>query len=140
MAITEMPRFAPSRKPYAFNWSTYEVTEIPVERGDAPPLIVRRVAVEAIWFGRKDGATYVSWGDVGLGARFPDPDDLSVEAFKTHFDPRYGGNVTARWNGSNLWAPGMHVADVVATSEMLDEYLRGAPDVPEGFDGWYSLR
>lgn len=114
--------YAPSKKPYALNLGSFRVG------GDG------FARLDALWVGRKDRRTYVSLGELR------DYGVASLEEFLATFDPRYGGDCRARWNGINLWAPGLPALEYAQTVAQLDAALTLLPDVPAGFDGWYSLK
>lgn len=137
MAITRMKRFAASKKPYAIDWDSFEVDTKEITRSDGSKIDFSTVQVNAVWVGRKDGRTYVSAGQLWDSEAVS---SMTRDEFMANFDPRYGGRVEARWNGHDLWAPGASFDEVVEWRNELEPVLDGLPEVPQGYDGWYSLR
>jgi hypothetical protein len=114
-------KYAPSRTPYALDLSSFAVDK----RGWA--------SVVAVWVTRKQGRTRVSSGQL-RGFR-----DSTLTGFMVNFDGRYGGDCKARWDGESLWAPDLSPAEHAAEAARLDVILRGLPEVPDGYDGWYTI-
>lgn len=139
MSIVETT-FAPSKKPYAIDWSTFETRESVSRFADGREVAHHIPRVRALWVGRKHGTTYVSEG--WLVGRLLDRDQsATIGSFMTNFDPRYGGDCEARWNGHDLWTQTQKwtIDWVVAQSKRLDEVLQNLPALPAGYDGWYRL-
>ena len=97
-------KFVQSHAPYAVDLSSYRVGE-KHESGSA------WCRVDAVWFRRRRSGYYN--GPLQTVACFGDVHTLldppaTAEAFLlAHTDGRYGGDCQARWDGTELWAPGM---------------------------------
>lgn len=115
-----MDKFAPSQTPYAFIPKSF--------RSELGYLSV----VTAIWAGRKNGRTTVSYGE--LTNRKVD----SFDEFTEKIDMRYGGAYEAKWDGETLITESavttFHHRELVG---MLDGYLKTFPNVPGEYVGWY---
>lgn len=129
---------APSRRPYALDLTTL--------RQDPHG----RWHVEAIWLGRKQSQTRVSYGQFSFWWQGPGPDcrspELTFDDLAAHCDERYGGEpwYVCDENG-NLWvnpssrAPSPKLEQQLAIAKNLIEALHVLPAVPENYDGWYHL-
>lgn len=125
MGLIQREKFTPSARPYAFRPS------------DDEPF----PTMDAIWFGRKRGATIVTlgryrFGDYRLGAVLPD----TFEAAVAVTDTQYGGEWFWQWNGDSLLQNPKFLLDpqeAARTAEYLDAVLQAAPAVPAGFIGWF---
>lgn len=93
--------------------------------------------VEAIWFrGRvaEPIAVYGALWDVQSEA----PTDVH-DFLRRHDDGRYGGNAYTRWDGTSLWAPNTEFYTAIERQRLLQVALDNYPNVPEGFDGWWTF-
>lgn len=119
-SLVLMDKFAPSQTPYAFIPKSF--------RNYMDYLSV----VTAIWAGRKNGRTTVSYGT--LTASRVD----SFDEFVEKIDMRYGGAYEAKWDGETLITGGAVTTyrhrELVG---MLDGYLKTFPEVPGQYVGWY---
>ena len=115
--------YAPSKTPYAIDWSRFESDS----KGWA--------RVPAIWVTRKDGVTRISEGHLqDLGPK-------AVDEFIERLDGRYGGRCDSRWDGYSLWTFEPASPDEVAEiSDRLDAILESLPEIPEGYDGWWTIK
>jgi hypothetical protein len=120
-------KFLISKRPYAIDPSTLW------SRNTGTRWHVR---VNAVWFRRKAG---------GLGAYIGTLWDIQEEEPRTalemverHVDGRYGGDTQGRWNGSSYWGTGT-LDDQVAHLKILRPMLAGFPEIPPGFDGWWTF-
>jgi hypothetical protein len=126
VGLERTDRFVISKRPYAVRLDAFR------------PRGAGLVAAEAVWFQRKNGTTGaclgVLWGSVYEYDEMP-----SVRTWLDGLDTRYGGDCWARWNGTDLWAPG----DWTAAQErqaFLEKMLDAYPAIPEGYDGWWVAR
>lgn len=125
MPLIKAPSAAPSRRPYAIDPATFDGR-----------------AVQAIWLGRKNGATTISIGTLRFWWQPGMPDEPTLEECIANCDPRYGGDCRARWDGKHLWVNPSFPLDPaaqVARAEQLAAALATAPDIPAGFTGWFHL-
>ncbi|NIL77645.1 hypothetical protein [Rhodococcus sp. B10] len=122
MSLTKRDKFTPSRTPYAFAPATFD--------GER---------VDALWASRKHGETVVTLGSYRLFS-FTDRDASDFDSLLSVADTRYGGNWMFRWDGTTL----LHNPEFKSAfggwqsvTEKLDAVLRGFPEVPVDWDGWY---
>ena len=130
-------KFVQSHQPYAVDLGSYHVGALS-EHGSA------WCRVNAVWFRRRRSGyngplqTVACAGDVHTLLR---PPSGTAEAFLlAHTDGRYGGDCQARWDGTELWAPGMSEPTRVEHLAVLRPMLEAYPELPEGFDGWWTFR
>lgn len=134
MPLTQMPYPHPSKRPYAIDPATF--------RTDMPGL---RKVVDAIWLGRKNGATTVSEGVLSLWWSHRDGRSNGTETLAEavdNVDPRYGGDAMVRWDGTHLWVNPRQPLTPTEQSVViarLDSILQTLPNLPSGYDGWYRL-
>lgn len=123
-------RFLISRKPYAVDLDSLHVTEIVEGHTTA--------TVNAVWFRRRRGETVAVYGELW---DHQNPPSLSAREFLArHDDGRYGGHAMARWDGSTLWAPETSFEVALQRQVVLQRALSAYPEVPEGYDGWWTFR
>ncbi len=89
--------------------------------------------VDACWFRRRRGQTVASMGYLWSSGY-----ESLNEFLEKESDGRYGGRALARWDGSNLWAPEMSKEQADKCFEFLKPMLDRYPEIPSGFDGWWS--
>lgn len=133
MPLIRTSSAAPSRRPYAIDRDSFRKVE-----DQAYP----RFEIDAIWLGRKNGATTISMGTLGLWWHNR-PANPSLDECIAKCDSRYGGDPFAVWNGTHLWVDPrrpMTLRDQGSWAQLLDEILSQVPVVPTGWDGWYLLR
>lgn len=135
MPIEPLTKFAPSKRPYAIDLSTFTVETGTLTRADGTTITTHRPRIQAIWVGRKNGDTTISLGELGTGGFGA----TTLTEFLNDFDRRYGGTCKARWNGHDLWAPGYTPDAIAETAQRLDAILNALPDLPIGYHGWYTL-
>ncbi|MCY0959942.1 hypothetical protein [Streptomyces sp. H27-H5] len=123
-------RFLISRKPYAIDLDSLRVTE-PGPHGSA------WAQVDAVWFRRRNGITIACTGTLrDLQDRTPGDVHEFLAAFT---DGRYGGNCHGRWDGERYWGaqtPFQMALDLTVLEPMLADY----PNIPEGYDGWWTFQ
>ncbi|MFI5938023.1 hypothetical protein [Actinoplanes sp. NPDC051494] len=125
-------RLAVSRPMYAFKPDTWR------ER------YVGSFEVDAVWFKRKDGilsAVIGTYHPMVLGWH-NEPTDGTYESWIAAADDnRYGGSWAAKWNGDGLLCFDTPVApDTVHEHiDFLNPMLKNFPDVPTGYDGWWTF-
>ena len=92
--------------------------------------------IGAVWFRRKAGVTSACVGYL-WDIQHAEPD--VAEFLERHDDGRYGGTCTGRWDGENYWGeqnPDKIAADLKLLRPMLERF----PEVPFGYDGWWTFR
>lgn len=55
-------------------------------------------------------------------------------------DGRYGGNTEYKWNGVEMWSSNNNFLELVAAHKILDPMLKGFPEIPKGYAGWFSIK
>jgi len=126
------PRLAPSRPMYAFRPETWR------------PGPGYGFQVEAVWFKRKSGvltAFIGSYHPMVLRRDQQPTDDAYGTWIAAADDNRYGGSWLASWNGTGLLSYDQPVtpAETAERIAFLDAMLRGYPDPPAGYDGWWTF-
>lgn len=129
-------RLAPSSNPYAFRLSDWERSYL----GRDGSLF--SVTVPAIWLGRKNGVTTVTYGtyrfyaDARLSLSESDTiDDLAAKA-----DTRYGGDWEGKLIGDVFLLEPTHpvpLEDQPRVVEFLRGILADPENLPAGWAGWY---
>lgn len=117
-------KFVMSRRPFAVDLSTFRVDEHGFSR------------VNAVWFRRRRGVTVSCIGTL-WGSLIPAPQTVH-EFLERHTDGRYGGDTVGRWDGTGYWGvedPDEMAAHLAVLRPMLDNY----PNVPVGYDGWWTF-
>lgn len=137
-------KFLISHAPYAVDLDSLDAREtFGQKRVDGewvadPERPYYRCTIRAAWFRRKEGVLSAHLGTLW------DSQDLRPavgSAFLTGFtDGRYGGNCFARWGGGNLWAPESTWEQMKEYEEFLRPMLESYPNVPPGFDGWWTFK
>lgn len=124
-------RFLISRKPYAVDLgslSQYHRTEGSTHAS---------YRVDAVWFRRRRGITVACIGTLWDIQTDPAPKDVA-EFLARHDDGRYGGTCDGRWDGERYW--GAQEPDVIASHlDLLRPMLANYPEIPAGYDGWYTF-
>jgi hypothetical protein len=131
--VIRAARLAPSRPMYAFNPDMWRQRRL-----------YRTHTVDAVWFKRKGGQLVAVMGTYSplVLRRDQEPADASYEAWIAAADDnRYGGSHLASWDGTALLCSDQPVPPDVTAERVafLDTMLRGFPDPPAGFDGWWTF-
>jgi hypothetical protein len=131
--MIKLERFLISKRPYAASLAEPPHTKLH-RRVDAS--VYWYASVQAVWFRRRDGRTMAC---VGRLWDFQDEKPKTVEQFlERHDDGRYGGSTEGRWDGVGYWGselPGIRAEHL----ELLEPMLEHFPEVPPGFDGWWTF-
>lgn len=123
-------RFVLSHRPYAVDLGSLRVREI----GEG----YTTATVDAVWFRRRRGETVSVFGHLW---DHQSPPAVSAHEFLDRLDDgRYGGRALARWDGETLWAPETPFDVARQRQIMLQAALDEFPQVPAGFDGWWTFR
>jgi hypothetical protein len=142
--MQKLEKFQISKAPYAVQlasfsvdeqYSTYTNPDGSSRRGDTPHY---RIEIPAIWFRRKDGVLSAQIGTLWDYLRERPADATSW--LESAWDGRYGGNCSARWDGECLWAPDTTWERMVEDQAFLDAMLKGFPEAPAGYDGWWTFK
>jgi hypothetical protein len=100
--------------------------------------------VRAAWYRRKNGVTAACVGTL-RGFQGPRPYKPAEAApanaleFVTALGPGHYGDCLGRWDGTGYWGsevPATATAHLALLQPMLERY----PEVPSGFDGWWTFR
>lgn len=100
--------------------------------------------VDAVWFKRKRGklvATMGTYQPMVLRRDQQPAGDTYEEWIAAADDNRYGGDWTAVWDGEGLMCARQPVSAAMTheRSSFLDAVLKGFPNVPDGYDGWWTF-
>lgn len=133
-------RFVVSRNPFAVDLSSLRVNR-ECERYDGSKFY--DLSIRAVWFRRRGKVMAAFIGSLwDLQNTAP---GTGVEFLERHNDGRYGGSAAGRWNGTGYW--GSEVPEVMTQHldvlrPMLESYQRTprAPQVPGGYDGWWTFK
>lgn len=117
-------RFVLSHRPYAVDLSGLHVDGM-------------RARLGAVWYRRRQRVTVAC---IGYLWDYQDATPRTAAEFLArHVDGRYGGTCEGRWDGSRYW--GAQEPDVIAQHlQILRPMLDAFPDVPDGYDGWWTFR
>lgn len=124
------PKLVVSRPMYSFDPDTWRA---------------ERREVRAAWFRRKNGKILAAMGTyhpVFMRHNEDPPDDTYLAWIEAANDNRYGGNHWSSWDGETLLTtdpPSLAPADAAERTAFLDAMLRGFPNPPAGYDGWWTF-
>lgn len=130
--------FQISAKPYAIDLSTVIVEKYEERDG----LYFLWGSCSAVWFRRHNRTLRACIGTLSLwGQYMREPVDISTPrgVLVGQLDGRYGGDCGGRWDGQNYWG----AQDLTVMEEhlnVLKPMLEFFPEVPFGYDGWWSFR
>lgn len=133
-------KFVQSHRPYAVDLASLHVDHHPSEPWGTDGYMTREYwacRVGAVWFRRRSGVTVACIG-VLWDFQHAEPAD-AVEFLQAHDDGRYGGNVHGRWDGERYWGE-QRPEEIDAHLAILRPMLDNHPDVPPGYDGWWTFR
>jgi hypothetical protein len=129
--------FLISRKPFAVDLSTVTGEQHP--RGD---LFAFRGTANALWFRRRKGVTVSCIGTVMLWSHYlaapVDLDDPHA-MLSADLDGRYGGDTHGRWDGAGYWG-NVTLEQQEQHLAVLRPMLSNHPDIPDGYDGWWTFQ
>ncbi len=94
-----------------------------------------RFTIPAIWTSGSKARPAISHGQIWGYSKSP-----SLSDFMDTFDPRYGGQPTAKWDGTDFWSKDLSWDEMVEEQQFLDEVLGNLPSVPAGFTDWLTLK
>lgn len=131
--MRRLDKFLISKAPYAVDLDSMTIATLNVD----DYIAAHRVDIQAVWFRRRQGVTVACVGYLWDITKTPPPTALAF--VEGHNDGRYGGNTTGRWNGTGYWGhedPKVQAVHLELLRPMLDNY----PNIPEGFDGWWTFK
>ncbi|MDX2528014.1 hypothetical protein [Streptomyces europaeiscabiei] len=130
-------RFLISRKPFAVDLATVTGSQHP--RGERHAF---SGTANALWFRRQAGVTRACLGTLKLWSHYlPEPLDLDDPhaILSADLDGRYGGDTDGRWDGTGYW--GAEVPDIQEQHlAILRPMLANYPEIPPGYDGWWTFQ
>jgi hypothetical protein len=126
-------KFLISRAPYAVNLDSLKVEERGAD--SRRPYFHGRIA--AAWFRRKSGVLTSHIGTL-WDSQYERPADAAA-FLNAHDDGRYGGDCIARWDGKSFWG-NVTLDEQSNYLGILAPMLNNFPEVPRGFDGWYTFK
>lgn len=118
-------KFVMSHRSFAVNLSTLRTDKLGFCR------------VDAVWFRRRKGVTVACIGTLSE-LMSPAPENAH-EFLERHTDGRHGGHAVGRWDGKGYWGvenPEGMAAHLAVLRPMLDNF----PQIPPGYDGWWTFR
>jgi hypothetical protein len=131
-------KFVMSHKPFAVDLATFRDGEL-YDHGGRFSVHAK---IDAVWYRRKDGETRACVGVLGLWSQnLKEPVDPldPVAVLSADLDSRYGGDCWARWDGTGYW--GAERPETVAQQmALLRPMLENFPEIPDGYDGWWTFR
>lgn len=135
--MKRVDKFVMSHRPYAVDLDSFRCKESPLRYPDGRTSMLYSLTVLAVWFRRKNKVTTAHIGTLWESSKEPVSDAV---AFLDSFDDgRYGGNCLGRWDGTGYW--GAEDLDEQAKHLfILRPMLDAFPAVPDGFDGWWTVR
>lgn len=126
-------KFLISHAPYAVKLDSLKVTEYTRDSGTC----YYGATVESVWFRRKSG---VLTSHLGTLWDFQNERPADVAAFlQANDDGRYGGDCVARWDGESFWG-NVSLDAQTRYLAVLRPMLESYPEVPPGFDGWWTFK
>lgn len=131
--MRKLDKFLISRRPYAARIGSLRTGR--ETRPDGTPFWL--ATVDAVWFRRKTGTLVACLGHLW---DYQEVEPTTVEEFLTrHNDGRYGGTAMGRWDGANYWGNGVTYKISAQHLRLLRPMLASYPNVPPGFDGWWTF-
>jgi hypothetical protein len=131
--VIKEDKFLISRRPYAVKLGTYRVESW--GDGLGGPWYDGRI--EAVWYRRRAGVTVACAGHLSHGMGRDGTTD-PVRFLEGYEDGRYGGTCMARWDGERLWTdPSLPYVNPYL--DLLRPMLDGFPEIPAGYDGWWTF-
>lgn len=134
--MIKVAKFRISNRPYAVDLNSLQV---------ADPTMSSKITLNAAWFRRRRGVTVAClgqlWDYTGTWERTTPA--TAVEALQRMDDGRYGGSCVARWDGTSYWAndPASLTPDGIERHlAILRPMLERFPEIPPGYDGWWTYR
>jgi hypothetical protein len=128
-------KFTQGHQPYAVDLESF--------RPRGPELSSAKIS--AVWFRRRRAGytgplqTVACAGYISECLVDPAPAD-AADFLARMADGRYGGHCLARWNGTELWAPGAAEDQRADYLSVLGPMLAAYPACPDGWDGWWTFR
>lgn len=103
-----------------------------------------RYEISTVWFKRRKGLDTANIGTLSeISTQFFCPECREAVLFleKAMIDSIYGGHCRSRWDGSRLWSnPSLDRKDQEIDFKFLDSMLDRYPEIPVGYDGWWSFK
>ncbi|MFI1525459.1 hypothetical protein [Streptomyces griseus] len=127
-------RFLISRKPFAIDLGSLLGNRTDTPQGRNPYCYDGRI--NAVWFRRRHGITVACIGDL-WDLQHPQPADAR-QFLEQHQDGRYGGDCHGRWDGESYWG-NVTLEEQQRHLAILQPMLANYPDVPPGYDGWWTF-
>lgn len=128
--MIRLEKFVLSKRPYAVDLSSLRV--LPPRYPDGSDL----VELTAVWFRGPKTAPKACIGRLWdyMSGEAP---TTALEALQRMDDGRYGGDCLGRWNGVGYW--GAESPDLAAEHmAILRPMLENFPEIPPGYDGWWT--
>lgn len=121
-------KFLISRPMYAFDPTSLRTT------------LGNQRSLRAVWFKRKSGILAANAGWYSLLARKPAPKSDDWRDWVTWADDnRYGATCQASYGGRLWTADSITITEATAWEELLAPMLAAYPNVPAGYDGWWTF-
>jgi len=118
-------RFILSHRPYAVDLSSLRVDGT-------------YARVDAVWFRRRQRVIVACIGYLWDHQR-PVP-RTAMEFLDRNDDGRYGGKCEGRWDGDRYWGAPQEPDVIERHLAILRPMLANFPDVPQGYDGWWTAK
>lgn len=126
-------KFVMSHRPYAVDLNSLESVQEIRANGSS----FYRYNIGALWFRKKRGVVSACLGY--LWDYQNEYTDDPIDFLAAHADGRYGGTTLTSWDGLGLWT----TVDYQTSNQHLDvlrPMLEYFPNVPPGYDGWWTFR
>jgi len=134
--VIKVEKFRISDRPYAVDLGSLQVKELPRTEHSTREHDLYAVSLTAVWFRGPKTAPKACIG--GLWDYMPgEPPATAVEALQRMDDGRYGGDCQGRWNGQGYWgaeSPDLAAEHMAILRPMLERF----PEIPPGYDGWWT--
>jgi hypothetical protein len=93
-----------------------------------------KVYAPAVWFkkinGRINACIGYLWDCSG--------EENAKEWVENFSDGRHGGSLIAKFDGENYWGE-QNIKKQKEYIEILSKMLKNYPEIPDGYDGWYTF-
>jgi hypothetical protein len=132
--MRKLDKFLISKRPYAVDLTSLWTGRNTREDGTH----FWSCSANAVWFRRRHGVTVAC---IGFLWDLQDSRPETVEEFVlAHDDGRYGGTAMGRWDGDRYWSDGVSLKVQGEHLDLLRPMLEHYPDVPAGYDGWWTFQ
>lgn len=146
MPLIPAPKFLKSKKLYAIDPASFEVTSNQTHPSDPTKVgdVMHRYSMQAVWFGKRSNGLLAAFsGELWDFSSSRDGGPWNVDDFIQNVKTaRYGATPLGCWDGYGAWWSKPAADDYALQQEVLPFYqnmLANYPAIPSGYHGWFSF-